>query len=141
MGRVLMVIVFLLAGTLAGLAVWARLDKAGYVPHDERTIVYGPDWQNGEYKTCSTLNGNGYKSPEHSSRPQNILCDGGVPSGLLEDGKVFKVRFWGRTYVNTEPLETALLWDCRKNGKDDPAIACKQELKPASASDAKHVVR
>jgi len=127
MARVLVVIVLLVVGALGGVAIWDRLDQAGHIPHDEKTIVYSSDWQNGEYKTCSTLNGNGYKSPEHSARPQNILCDGGVPSGRLEDGKVFKVRFWGRTYIKTEPLETSLLWNCRKNGGDDPSITCEQK--------------
>ena len=33
----------------------------------------GSYWQVGEYMACTTLNGNGYRSPEHSTRPQNIL--------------------------------------------------------------------
>jgi hypothetical protein len=104
-----------------------RLDEAGYIPHDELTIVYSPDWQIGEYKTCSTLNGNGDKSPEHSARKKNIFCDGGVPSGRPEDGKAFKVRFWGRTYIKSEPLEKYMLWNCRKNGGGDPSITCEQK--------------
>jgi hypothetical protein len=123
MARVIGVIVPVLAAAL-GLVIWDRLDDTGHIPHDEMTIVYSPDWQIGEYKTCSTLNGNGYKSPEHSKRSQNILCDGGVPSGRLEDGKVLKVRFWGRTYRRSMPLETFLLWNCRKNGGGDSSITC-----------------
>ncbi len=127
MARILRVFALVLAGALAAVAIWDRLDQAGHIPHDELTIVYSPDWQNGEYKTCSTLSGNGYKSPEHFTRPQNILCDGGVPSGRLEDGKVFKVRFWGRTYIKTKPLETSLSWSCRRSSSDDPSIICKPE--------------
>ena len=128
MNRAVSIIVAIVLLFLAGRGVWVvwnRLDHAGYVPHDEMTIVYSPDWQNGEYKTCSTLNGNGYRAPGHSTRPQNILCDGGVPSGRLEDGKVFDIRFWGETYVKGRPPEAVLLWTCGRNG-GDPAITCKR---------------
>jgi hypothetical protein len=120
-------------GSLLYLGVWiySELDDAGRIPHDEMTIVYSPDWQNGEYKSCSTLNGNGYKSPEHSKRPQNILCDGGVPSGRLEDGKALKVRFWGRTYVKTKPLEEIFSWNCWKNEDTDPSLTCAQKTDSA----------
>lgn len=104
------------------------------IPHDELTIVYSPDWQIGEYKTCSTLNGNGDKSPEHSTRPQNIFCEGGVPSGRPEDGKVFKVRFWGRTYIKSEPFEKYMLWNCRKNGGGDPSVTCEQKAAASGAT-------
>ena len=124
MARGLGAVVLLVLVGLGGLAIWDRLDGAGYVPHEEMTIVYSPDWHNGEYKICSTQNGNGYKSPEHSSTPQNILCDGGVPSGRLEDGKVFKVQFWGKTFIKTKPFETPLLWNCLKS---DAYIVCEQE--------------
>ena len=117
---------------------WARvcgLDFPGAsAPSSEGTIVYSPDWQIGEYKTCSTLNGNGDKSPEHSTRPQNIFCEGGVPSGRPEDGKVFKVRFWGRTYIKSEPFEKYMLWNCRKNGGGDPSVTCEQKAAASGAT-------
>jgi hypothetical protein len=104
------------------------LDESGRIFHDEMTTVYSPNWQYGEYKTCTTLNG---------GKPENILCDGGVPSGRIEDGKVFKVRFWGRTYVEGEPAvggapnsaPTVFYWNCRKNEEGDPSITCKQNPK------------
>ena len=126
LGFVLLAVLGLVFVGLGGAAVWDNLDEGGYIPHDEMTIVYSPNWQNGEYKTCSTLNGNGGESPNRVTPPQNILCDGGVPSGRLEDGKVFNVRFWGKTYFKGKQPGEFLLWKCRKNDREDPAITCKQ---------------
>jgi hypothetical protein len=111
------------------LYLWDRLDKSGHIPHDEITIVYSPNWQVGEYRNCTTLNGNGYRSPEHASRPQNMLCNGGVPSGRVEEGKRFKVRFWGLTYTKSKGLYDLLVWNCRKNSTDEPAFSCKQDAR------------
>lgn len=115
---------------LVGIAIWlgfwaySDFDGRGWVPHDTMTTVYSPDWQYGEYKTCTTLNG--YKN----TRAENILCDGGVPSGRLEDGKAFMVRFWGKTYDEAKPFENVSYWKCRRNDGDDPSITCEQAAEP-----------
>jgi hypothetical protein len=116
------------AAIFVSITLWLWMDDSGYIPHDEMTIVYSPDWQFGEYKSCTTLNG---------AKPQNILCDGGVPSGRIEEGKVFKVRFWGRTYdegkaaVGGAPdiAPTLFYWNCRKNDGGDPSFTCEQAPK------------
>ncbi len=119
--RVASVIILVTVGPF----IWRNLDISGWVYHDEMTTVYSPDWQSGEYKTCTTLNG---------SVQQNILCDGGVPSGQVSDGKLFMVRFWGKTYDEAAPhigsgpdiAPKMLVWNCRKNESGDPAITCHQ---------------
>jgi hypothetical protein len=124
----LVVVVFVLGLFFwGGIALWNYLEDSGYIYHDLMVVVYSPAWQYGEYKTCTTVN---YRD----TRRRDILCDGGVPSGRVEDGKVFKARFWGWTYDEGKPafdpnapnVAGALkIWTCRKAG-GDPAIICKQ---------------
>ena len=105
-----------------GAVSWTWLNDAGYIYHDILTIVYSPDWQVGEYKTCTSVNG---------ALVSNVLCDGGVPSGRVEDGKRFNIRFHGRTFDKFEPdlskpdvAPAVFVWKCRKNQTDDPSITC-----------------
>jgi curved DNA-binding protein CbpA len=115
----------LLLAALGAFVAWRQLDNAGYIPRDEMTIVYSPNWQYGEYKACTTLNG---------AKQQNVLCDGGAPSGRIEDGKVFNVRFWGKTYDEGKPsvysgpsvAPAIFYWNCRKNGGVSPSYTCKR---------------
>lgn len=113
---------------LNGPHIWDYLDELGYIHHDWTITVYSPDWQNGEYKTCTTIN-------SASRQVGNILCDGGVPSGRVEDGKVFKVRFYGRVYDAGKPAfdrnvpnvaGAVLYWNCRKMEGGDPSVTCEQ---------------
>lgn len=123
----------LVAMVLGGIALWSWLDNSGHIPHDEMAVVYSPEWQYGEYKRCTTVNG---------AKPQNLLCEGGVPSGRVEDGKEFDVRFWGRTHDEEKPAaggapDTALslfYWNCRKNEGGDPSITCYVEKIDDSSS-------
>ena len=107
--------------------VWGTLAAWGYIYHDEMTIVNSPDWQAGEYKTCTTLNGNGQ---------QDIQCN--VLSGHIAGTKLFLVRFWGRTYDEAAPhiggepnvAPVVFFWNCRRNESGDPSITCHRTKQP-----------
>ena len=92
------------------------LSDSGYLYHDKMALVYSRGWQAGEYKRCTNVN-----AEAGAERPY-LQC---VDPSLGEEGKVFKVRFYGRTYVDQKPFETLFYWTCRKNEGGDPSITCK----------------
>ncbi len=102
-----------------GQALWEHLDESGYIYHDKMTTVYSRDWASGEYKECSNVNA---KTDE-----LYLQCD---DLTLAEKGRVFKVRFYGQTYVAERPFEALHYWKCRKNGESDPVIICEHRLAP-----------
>jgi len=120
--------VALLGLPIVAMGIWSAADNAGFLTHDEMTVVYSQSWQVGESKICTTINGNGAGAPELTHGTQNIRCDSGASSGQIEDGKMLKVRFEGRTYVAPEDVKAALAWSCRKNSPDaDPPITCQPD--------------
>ena len=119
-GKVLVLIV--LAGILVTIGVgeggWGELKDNGWTYRDNLATVYSRGWINGEYKHCANVNA---KNDE-----PYLLCD---DAKIEETGKVFKVRFYGRTYKPELPFETTFDWRCRKNGDEDPTITCRSTLK------------
>jgi hypothetical protein len=93
-----------------------ELEDTGWIHHDKITTVFSRDWVTGEYKHCSNVNANNHDEPY-------LLCDG---ANLEENGKVFKVRFYGRTYQTEAPFETTIDWRCRRNSSEDPIITCER---------------
>ena len=116
-GRILVLVV--LIGILFAIAVgegnWGEFEDMGWIHHDNLTTVYSRGWINGEYKHCTNINA---KNDE-----PYLLCD---DAKFEEKGRVFKVRFYGRTYKPELPFETTFDWRCRKNGDEDPAITCRR---------------
>ncbi len=108
---------------LLGLLIWAgfwlrrQLDADGYIFHDALTAVSSESWAIGEYKDCFSLN-------NKTDRPV-LRCDN-VLGGNKEE-MVFKVRFYGRTYLDTVPANTALEWRCSKTGEADPTVTCEKQ--------------
>jgi hypothetical protein len=121
-------ILYLIGLAVVGIGIWSELQDSGFISHDYVVTVYSPEWRTGEYKSCTTINGNGDGAPEQPRGQQNILCDGGVPSGNLEDGKQFNIKFWGKTYDDTKKHDDLLLWKCKKNPPDaDAAFDCRKD--------------
>ena len=115
---------------VAGFFIWSWLQGSSFISHDAVVTVYSPGWQIGEYKSCTTINGNGDGAAQQTKGDQNILCDGGLPSGDLEDGKQFNVKFWGKTYDDTKKHDDLLLWKCKKDPPDsDAAFDCQRFAK------------
>jgi hypothetical protein len=112
---------------------WIGLAYHHHILSDDFVItVYSPNWEFGEYKNCTTLNIAAIK------KPRDLLCDGGEPSGRPEDGKMFNVRFYGRTYDDSSPaldpntpkvVPTVFWWNCRKT-ESNPSIACEYAQEP-----------
>lgn len=114
-------VVSLLGGLLAlwsGPRIWEYLNES-VIQHDKLATVYSRDWANGEYKQCTNVNA--------KTEEPYLQCD---DLTLTEKGKVFKVRFYGQTYVAENRFETLHYWRCRKNGYEDPAITCDAVKKP-----------
>jgi hypothetical protein len=98
---------------------YEQLDGWNKIPHDKMTTVYSIGWQNGEYKVCYSFN-----QSTQDQEPE-LICETGEPP------RVFKVRFWGRTFVRQKSSFVQYTWTCRKNGEADPMITCEyqKELK------------
>lgn len=119
-GKILVLVV--LVGILIAISVgewdWGELEDNGWIHHDNIKTVYSLGWINGEYKHCTNINA---KNDE-----PYVLCD---DAKIEERGKVFKVRFYGRTHKPELPFETTFDWRCRKNGDEDPVITCRSTSK------------
>jgi hypothetical protein len=110
---------------LFALAMWVfymmwdtgQFENLGWVYHDKMTTVYGHNWVSGEYKHCSNINANNHDKPF-------LMCDDAKLDE--EPGKVFDVRFYGRTYDEKLPLETTFDWNCKRSDGSDPMIVCKR---------------
>ena len=103
---------FLLWG---GYQLWSDADAHGFIPHTRLASVSSESWTVGEYKDCFSLN---------IRMDQPILsCDNLLGSNKE---KVFKVLFWGKTYIEGKPENTALEWRCTKTGDADPSIRCEK---------------
>jgi hypothetical protein len=98
-----------------GYWLWTQADSRGYIPHDKLAAVSSESWAVGEYKDCFSLN---------IEMDQPVLsCDALLGS---DKEKVFKVEFWGATYIEDMPRDAALRWKCTKTGDTDPAIKCEK---------------
>jgi hypothetical protein len=102
--------------------IWSWLQGYGFISHDAVVTVFGSEWQTGEYKACTMINGSG----ESRARP-NLHCHDAL-SGSHEGGKQFNVKFWGKTYDDTKKPNDLLLWKCKKNPPDaDAAFDCRKD--------------
>jgi ribosomal protein L37E len=115
---VLIVVVAIFIGAYSG--NWGELDDAGWVHHDEMTTIYSHNWVNGEHKHCSNVNANNDDKPF-------LMCDDARLAN--EEGKVFEVRFYGRTYEPKLLSETTFDWDCKRNDTE-PMFTCKRVPSP-----------
>lgn len=103
---------------LFALAMWVlfmmwdsgKLENVGWIYHDKMTTVYVHNWMNGEYKHCRNINANNHDKPF-------LMCDDAKLDE--EEGKVFDVRFYGRTYE-------AFDWNCKRSDGSEPMIVCKR---------------
>jgi hypothetical protein len=100
---------------LGGKWVWDSFDSTGYIYHDKLTAVASENWALGEYKDCFSLN---------IRMKQPVLSCDNLLGGDKE--KVFKVRFYGKTYREETPDNSAIRWKCTKNGDTDPSITCEK---------------
>jgi hypothetical protein len=115
-GLILVIAIAIFIAVYTGVWDLGELEDTGWVHHDKITTVFSRDWVTGEYKHCSNVNANNHEEPY-------LLCDG---ANLDEKGKVFEVRFYGRTYQPEWAFETTFDWRCRRNADDDPTITCKR---------------
>jgi hypothetical protein len=92
------------------------LEHAKWIYHDKITTVYVHNWVNGEYKHCSNINANNHDKPF-------LMCDDAKLD--TEPGKVFDVRFYGRTFDERFPFQTTFDWNC-KRADSEPMIVCKR---------------
>ena len=88
------------------------LEQMGWWHHDAMTTVFMHDWVNGEYKQCVSIN---------ETQPF-LVC--GESKG---DGKLFKVRFYGRTHNPKLSPEAELHWTCKRSYGDDPMFVCERQ--------------
>jgi hypothetical protein len=112
----------------------------GWISHDEFTKVYSPDWQPGESKICTTINGNGAGAPEQTKSQQTLTCDDRLPSNAIGAGnpsetvnpvenssQLEKVRFAGETYLFPKDVTLVLTWICKKNQPGTaPQLTCER---------------
>jgi hypothetical protein len=94
---------------LGAMSVWDAIDDR-WIPQDRRMFVEARGWAPGEYKNCATQNVN-VEEP-------TLACDDEV-------GKVFDVRFYGRTAQSNTPA--TFLWSCQKNEGISPTITCRKK--------------
>jgi hypothetical protein len=124
--------VFCLMLPVVAMAAWTAARHAGGISHAEVTIVHSTQWDAGETKRCTTINGNGAGAPELPSKArQNIVCDGGGSgdqrNAETADEKVSKVLFQGETFLMGRDLNAVLSWNCRKTSPDENAvISCER---------------
>jgi hypothetical protein len=97
------------------------LENTGWVHHDKMTTIYSHNWVNGEHKHCSNANSKNNDKPF-------LMCDDARLAN--EDGKVFEVRFYGRTYQSELPSETTFDWDCKRIDNENPMFTCNREPSP-----------
>jgi len=108
-------ILFLLAClAYAGVWIWNQLDERTYISHDKLTVVSSGSWSPGEYKDCFTLN---VEMEQPVLTCNNLL-------GRAEEKDVFKVRFYGETYIEGQSKDTPLRWNCTRNVELNPPITC-----------------
>jgi hypothetical protein len=100
--------------------IWGGLEDMGWIYHDKMTTVYMHNWANGEYKHCTNINANNNDKPY-------LACDDAKLAD--EPGKVFNVRFYGKTYQAELPFQTTFDWSCQRKD-DDPTIVCKRQDVP-----------
>jgi hypothetical protein len=98
-----------------GYWLWGKADAHGYFYHNKLAAVSSENWAIGEYKDCFSLN---------IKMNQPVLSCDTLLGGNKE--KVFMVQFWGRTYIQGMPENTALEWKCTKTGDSDPSIKCER---------------
>jgi len=106
-------LLFALGFLIVGFWLWGDMDARGHISHDKLTAVSTENWAIGEYKDCFSLN---------IDIDQPVLSCDNVLGG--DKDKVFKVRFYGRTYIDGIRKNTALKWKCVKNEETDPSITC-----------------
>lgn len=86
------------------------------------TTVYMHNWVNGEYKHCSNINANNHDEPF-------LMCD----DAKLDDesGKIFNVRFYGRTHHPELRSATQFDWDwdCRRDNDSEPMFVCRRPVR------------
>jgi hypothetical protein len=106
-----------LASVIGGMliAIWLlwSLNDEGYFYHDKLTTVHAPSWVNGEYKECTTLD-----VKEADEHPE-LSCE--TTGG---EGKVFNVRFYGRTFA-PERKQIISNWRCRKTDGEETTVTCR----------------
>jgi len=111
---------FRLALLVGGLliAIWLlwSLNDEGYFYHDKLTTIHAPSWVNGEYKGFTTVD-----VKEADEHPE--LSCGDAPPG---EGKVFNVRFYGRTFA-PEKKQVIRYWRCRKTDGEETSFTCRTE--------------
>jgi len=102
--------ILLLAG---GSNTWNAIMDSGEFSHDQKMWVETKGWAAGEYKKCTTQN-------VDLSEP-TLHCDDDVV------GKVFEVRFYGKTFVQDKPELTVFHWTCRRNVGIEPTMTCRDK--------------
>lgn len=109
---------FLVLLTLFGLVLFAfiqsgwdfgELEDTGWIHHDKMTAVFMKDWVNGEYKQCTSYD---------ESKNEPILVCGESKDA---DGKLFKVRFYGRTIGPAVEFR----WRCKRTNASEPMFVCE----------------
>jgi hypothetical protein len=84
---------------------------SGAFSHDQKMWVEASGWAEGEFKKCSTQNVDLDEPTLH--------CDENVV------GKVFDVRFNGKTFVQQKPELSVFHWTCQKNVGIEPSMTCR----------------
>lgn len=98
---------------LRGITLFWYANDGGYFYHDKLTTVHATPWVNGEYKECTTLD-----VKEADEHPE-LSCE--TTGG---EGKVFKVRFYGRTFA-PERKQITSNWRCNHHPEEDgTTITC-----------------
>ncbi len=106
-----------IGGLMGAITGFWYLNEGGYFYHDKLTTIHWPSWTNGEYKECNSLN-----LKEEDEHPV-LSCE---DVGVWEQGKVFNVRFHGRTFTTEQQEGVVHYWRCRKNADDDDTtITCR----------------
>lgn len=114
MVRDLFRLALVIGGLLGGITFLWYLNDDGYFYHDKLTTIHAPSsWVNGEYKECTSLD-----VKEADEHPE-LSCENAVS----DEGKVFKVRFYGRTFA-PEKKQIVRYWTCRKTDAGDTTVTC-----------------
>jgi hypothetical protein len=86
---------------------------SGWASQDQKMFVESKNWTIGEFKNCITQN--------VDLEEPTLHCDDDVV------GKVFEVRFYGRTFEPNKPDLVMSRWTCQKNERIDPSITCRDK--------------
>jgi len=97
---------------LGGITLLWYANDGGYFYHDKLTTVHALSWVNGEYKECTTLD-----VKEADEHPE-LSCE--TTGG---EGKVFNVRFYGRTFA-PEKKQVIRNWRCKKTDGEETTVTC-----------------